>query len=262
VYYYAPGVPYDLNYHNNEGATNYTQLFATDIILLGSLNSCDLDNLPKTFDSLPSTTVNVPFIATLSGEESGDGVVTGLDWGHDGVTSNGLLLDLTCWNVYTKYKSCVNLQRLSELYVSMDMDITSEDESEESIVHDGIIGDDEIMENETRAKFASMNHNGLSILTKNPTTNYDTYKFHYVYPINFDGHLNGTSTVMKKKDGGVRVVDTRDSNYVMYRLGEGKDSKSKIRHKKHFYNGSETNFNFPLYNNSFYIRPSYLSGWI
>lgn len=253
VYYYAPGVPYDLNYHTNEGATNYTQLFATDIILLGSLNNCDLDNLPKTFDSLPSTTVNVPFIATLSGEESGDGVVTGLDWGHDGVTANGLLLDLTCWNIYTKYKSCVNLQRLSELYVSMDMDITSEDDSEESIVHDGIIGNDEIMENETRAKFASMNHNGLSILTKNPTTNYDTYKFHYIYPINFDGHLNGTSTVMNRKSGGVRVVDNRDSNYVMYRLGEGKDSKSKIRHKKHFYNGSETKFNFPLYNNSFYF---------
>lgn len=248
IYYYAPGVPYDINYRSNEGVTNYTQLFATDIILLGSLNSCDLDNLPKTFDSLPSTTVNLPFIATLDGDESGDGVITGLDWGHEGDTSNGLLMDLTCWNIYTRYKSCVNLSRLSELYVTFDMDITSDDDNEPSIRHDGVISDKELVENETRAKFASMNHNGLENLTVNSTTNYNTYKFHYIYPVNFNGHLDGVSLNKTQT-----ITDIRDSNYVMYRLGEGKDSKNNIRHKKHFYNGTENKFNFPLYNNSFYF---------
>ncbi len=269
VYYYAPGVPHDLNYSTQNGVTNYTQLFATDIILLGSLNSCDLDNLPKVFNALPSTTANLPFIATLGDDESGDGVVTGLDWGHDGNTTEGLLIDLTCWEIATVFKSGVNLRRLSELYVSLDMDISSNDETTASIQHDGVIGDKELVDNETRAKFASMNHNGLSNLMKNPTTNYDTYKFHYIYPVGFDGHLNGLSTtngaslsmfealgnIFKKNSNSTTatIMDARDSNYVMYRLGEGKDSKNKIRHKKHFYDGSENNFSFPLYNNSFYF---------
>ena len=252
VYYYAPGIPNDINYRQNTSFTNYNQLFATDIILLGSLNSCDLDNLPKTFDSLPSTTVNIPFIATLKGEESGDGVVTGLDWGYEGYTANGLLMDLDCTNVHTRYKSCVNLSRLSELYVTFDMDITSDDDNDITIQHDGVITKDEIVENETRAKFASLNHNGLTNLIKNPTTNYNTYKFHYIYPVNFDGHLRNVSTIL---DGGESktIIDNRDSNYVMYRLGEGKDSQQYGRHKKHFYQGIDSRFQFPLYNNSFYF---------
>ena len=257
IYYYAPGVPQDMGYLSNEGLTKYTQLFATDIILLGSLNSCDLDNLPKTFDSLPSSTVNLPFIATFESDESGDGVVTGLDWGHNGESTpikyqNGLLMDLTCWDVYTRFKSCVNLSRLSELHVTLDMDMTIDDKSEKNIVHDGLITTDELVDNETRAKFASLNHNGMSILTKNVTTNYDTYKFHYIYPVDFDGHLSVMEQLYTKNSDKF-YNDGYDSNYAMYRLGEGKDSKLYGRHKKHFYNGSENNFSFPLYNNSFYF---------
>ena len=264
VYYYAPGVPYDANYLWNGGPTHYTQLFATDIILLGSLNSCDLDNLPKTFDSLPSSTVNLPFIATFESDESGDGVVTGLDWGHDGDSQSikyrkGLLMDLECWNVYTRFKSCVNVGRLSELHVSLDMDLKNEDNTELPIWADGVITEKELVDHETRAKFASMNHNGLTNLVKNPTTNYDTYKFHYMYPINFDGHLNAVK--YNYVNGLSEWVnhnmysfdDTYDSNYAMYRLGEGKDTSSLGRHKKHFYIGSEAAFRFPLYNNSFYF---------
>lgn len=258
VYYYAPGIPNALDYQTREGLTDYTQLFATDIILLGSLNNCDLDNLPKTFDSLPSSTANLPFIATLNGGETGDGVITGLDWGHNGEKSSfkyseGLLMDLTCWTVYTRYKSCVNLSRLSELYVSLDMDMQTDEESEPSVVHDGMITSEELVENETRAKFASLNHNGLNNLVKNITTNYDTYKFHYIYPISFDGHLGDLKKYQKVKKNKNLLTDTRDSNYVMYRLGEGKDSLNNTRHKKHFYIGNESQFQFPLYNNSFYF---------
>ena len=258
VYYYAPGVPLDTNYLTNNGFANYTQLFATDIILLGSLNNCDLDNLPKTFESLPSTTVNLPFIATFESDESGDGVVTGLDWGHDGAKQaikyqNGLVMDLTCWDVYTRFKSCVNLSRLSELHVTLDMDMTIDDESEESIVHDGLITSKELVEHETRAKFASLNHNGMTNLTKNVTTNYDTYKFHYIYPVNLNGHLDDLKNTYVSNKGRQVFNDFADSNYSMYRLGEGKDSALYGRHKKHFYVGDEKRFAFPLYNNSFYF---------
>ena len=259
IYYYAPGVPHDESYATKSIPVDYTYLFATDIILLGSLNSCDLDNLPQAFNSLPSTTAHVPFITTLDSEEDGGVTVTGLDWGHDGDSKkrdirfdNGLLFDLTCWQVFTLYKSCVNLQRLCELGVREDMDDIKEDKEDGiDIKHDGMITQKEIMDNNTRAIFASLNHNGLTNIRKNVTTNYDTYKFHYIYPTNFDGHLAHIAPTYSSK---YKLNDISDKNYVMYRLGEGKDSPYG-RHVKHFYNFNEKNnlVSFPLYNNSFYF---------
>lgn len=250
VYYYAPGVPLDTDYKSNIGPTNYIQLFSTDIVLLGSLNSCDIDNLPKTFDSLPSTTVNLPFISSISVDDTDNNIITGIDWGEDGDKDNikyqdGLFFDLDCWSIKTRYKSGVNLSRLSELGVTFDMDMISDDPNVKSIKHDGLITEDELVEHETRAKFASLNHNGLKNMVKNVTTNYDTYKFHYIYPVNFDGHLGPVEKIYN-------TPDISDGNYIMYRLGEGKDS-SNGRHKKHFYNDYGNKFNFPLFNNSFYF---------
>lgn len=268
IYYYSPGSPNLLNYKEYKGEVDYTRLYETDIILLGSLNTCDLDNLPQAFVGLPSTTANIPFIASFHEENIDDEniddkssniktFVPGLDWEHEGSGEvpkygKGLLMDLTCWHVYTRFKSCVNLSRMSELDVSPDMDIVSRDPSEKTIYHDGLITNKEIIDNETRAKFASLNHNGLTNLVKNVTTNYDTYKFHYVYPTNFDGHLyrlapDYTNWYVEK------TQDINDNNYVKYRLGEGKDSSLQKLHKKHFYWGNENAFSFPLYNNSFYF---------
>ena len=42
------------------------RLYATDIILLGSLNDYDTDGIPQLFKYLPSTTSNVPPIATIT----------------------------------------------------------------------------------------------------------------------------------------------------------------------------------------------------
>ena len=257
IYYYAPGVPYDESYATKTSPVDYTFLFATDIILLGSLNSCDLDNLPQAFNDLPSSTANVPFISTLNDDENGGITVTGLDWGHDANErdikfDNGLLFDLTCWTVSTLYKSCVNLQRLCEIGVREDMDnIKEEAEEGVEIKHDGMVTRKEIVNNDVRGIFASLNHNGLTNIRKNVTTNYDTYKFHYIYPTNFDGHLNNIAKAYSSK---YTLNDIADKNYVMYRLGEGKDS-AYGRHVKHFYRFDETNnlLSFPLYNNSFYF---------
>ena len=117
IYYYAPGVPTSEDYLNSNSTTPYGQLFATDIVLLGSLNSCDLDNLPRPFLNLPSTTYNDLFIATLSETEESDGVVTGMDWEKSGSASTkynlGLLFDLSCWSVRTRLKTAINLHILS-----------------------------------------------------------------------------------------------------------------------------------------------------
>ena len=267
IYYYSPGSPSSFGYNPTNHYVSYSRLYETDIVLLGSLNACDLDNMPQAFVGLPSSTANLPFIASFTeSTEDTENVdnntnipifVPGLDWEHDGGSTipqygKGVLMDLTCWNVRTRFKSCVNLSRMCELDVTQDMDILSDDESEPTIYHDGMITQYELLNHETRAKFASLNHNGLSILKKNITTNYDTYKMHYIYPTNFDGHLNRIAphyTALYKQ----RTYDISDPNYVNYRLGENRDSSYNKKHKKHFYWGNEKKFSFPLYNNSFYF---------
>lgn len=55
VYYYKP-----CDYDPSTGNTDLVTLFATDIVLLGSLNDCDMHGIPQFFKSLESTTYNMP----------------------------------------------------------------------------------------------------------------------------------------------------------------------------------------------------------
>ena len=55
VYYYKP-CDYDLSTGNSDLVT----LFATDLVLLGSLDSCDIHGIPQFFRTLESTTYNMP----------------------------------------------------------------------------------------------------------------------------------------------------------------------------------------------------------
>lgn len=101
VYYYKP-VDYDISTGNSELVT----LFATDLVLLGSLNECDIHGIPQFFKALESTTYNMPpdllseFYDYVN-EDSPSGVdeddereidlgsriteTTGADWGNLGV---------------------------------------------------------------------------------------------------------------------------------------------------------------------------------
>ena len=267
IYYYVPGAPTSLNYKNEaEYASEYVVMYSTDIILLGSLNECDLDNLPRPFINLPSTTANIPFISTLKTEVEGEDSseegtskrkgtveVTGMDW--LGNVTDGLLMDLTCTNIYTRPKSCINLYRMSELGVSLDAyydDVTPVGGTvggniiySNNRVADGLITRYEIIDNETRAMFASLNHNGLKYKTLNKNTGYDTYKLEYCYPVDFDGHMSNFAYSQTKKMDVV-THDVKDINYVNYRFGTTKDTQSPW----HFYNGAN---NFPVYMNSFYF---------
>lgn len=57
VYYYKAA---STLYTTEEGKSMFGRLFATDIVLLGSLNECDIDGVPQFFKSLESTTYNEP----------------------------------------------------------------------------------------------------------------------------------------------------------------------------------------------------------
>ena len=282
VYYYTPGVPNNDSYKTNSGLTSYIRLYSTDIVLLGSLNECDLDNLPRAFVNLPSTTANVPYIATLKStaaddsdsdstlegttiEEGGTVEVTGMDWTDRGANhkpryGEGLLLDLTCVKVSTKPKSCINLERMSELGVSLDINVeravpeNGRIKYDTTQVADGMITRYEIVDNETRAMFATLNHNGLRKKIKNNSTGYDTYKLAYIYPTDFNGKLDDEArsyTSMLK----VKTRDNADTEYINYRLGRTyyqKENESGNRNiqlsESHFYDKA-----FPLYNNSFFF---------
>ena len=283
VYYYAPGIPNDVSYRNSknnslsedEQLTSYVRLYSTDIILLGSLNSCDLDNYPNVFSNLPSTTANVPFIATIkqstqqeddatyledASAEKGYTEITGMDWLHEGEDGKpkygaGLFIDLACNAVYTKPKSCINVARLSELGVGYDMyseEVYSKNNKLETniILADGMITRYEIVDHETRAMFASLNNNGLKHKIYNPNTGYETYKLRYVYPNDFDGHLDSSArNYTSMMDFKTR--DVKNQDYIDYKFGLNTDLG--IGDKIPYYANDGSKYTFPLFNNSFYF---------
>ena len=72
VYYYTFG-DYDTNsvkkdaYDGSYAIVPYQRLFSTDIVLLGSLNDCDINGVPQFDDMYPSTTCNIPPISPIYG---------------------------------------------------------------------------------------------------------------------------------------------------------------------------------------------------
>ena len=287
IYYYAPGIPNEAYYKEKDDLTSYIRLYSTDIILLGSLNSCDLDNLPNVFTSLPTTTANIPFIATIQqslteeegsvhiqdenaanviegGEQNALVEVTGMDWLHSAEKHKpkygaGLFMDLACNAVYTKPKSCTNLERLCELGVSLDVhmdEVVAKNGilTTNTIFADGMITRYELVDNETRAIFASLNNNGLTKKIYNPNTGYFTYKLRYVYPIDFDGHMKYAYEYTSMMD--IPTYDISDDSYNEFRFGPTyvkKEHKTETL-KKFFYSDEGSNkWTIPVFNNSFYF---------
>ena len=168
----------------------FVRLYATDIILLGNLNEDNIYGIPQFFKSLPSTTANIPPIATVqesltdsdkddsndtisdNGDDSGTTVTTGMDWGHDGDDQtpnykNGLFMDLACTYAGTKAKSCINVERLSEFGVNLDSTYemsyahNSNDLKTGVMDSDGFVSKLELDDLDNRATFATLNHIGF-----------------------------------------------------------------------------------------------------
>lgn len=268
--------------------TKIMVLYATDIILLGNLDPNNIYGIPQFYNCLPSTTVNVPPIASVT-ESSEDGdasdtdedddgvtVTTGMDWGRNGdketpMYKSGLFMDIACAEISTKPKSCINIERLSELGVNLDMSYDTEYRSSNSIntgriEGDGFISKYELDDTDNRAMFATLNHIGFipqpyqdSIKSyetqiKSKNTNYFLNKFKYIYPTDFDGRLS-TPMSLYKKGFAQTEEDKTDEEYLTFRFGaeNGDNDKNSEGRIRHFYNEDSNKLSMPLYNNSFYF---------
>lgn len=146
VYYYK-AVEHDksLPSNNSSNRGEIKLLFATDIVLLGSLNECDMNGIPQFFKTLESSTYNLPsdilftdydFIMTVNKDgtngrvEYGDvtdvvktSEMAGCDWGNPnefGKSDGGLFYSIGCSSIKLNTKSCINLSRICEYGVSLD----------------------------------------------------------------------------------------------------------------------------------------------
>lgn len=234
------------------------RLYTTDIILLGSLNDCDIDGVFQLHTYLPLTSYNMPSILKdiyvaededenttgkrpeggggettasdkdedMATEFSGPIIATGANWGKGAGRNNttdqilgqnnysytrrssGLFLGIDCIESATTNKSCVNVQRVCE--VGVELNITREKyftcddlikrgkiEGEDPlpIAADGYISKDELIDGlEIRQMFATLNHHRLINDNIIEYKGHKTYKFEYHYPTNFDGKLANNDT--------------------------------------------------------------------
>lgn len=114
-------------------------LYATDIVLLGSMNDCDLNGVPKFFNYLKGSTYNMPtdilFTDTeieykfdekgnlLSQDSHKISVSSGCDWGNNneyGYNDGGLFYSIGCSSIKVDTESCINLRRICELGIGQD----------------------------------------------------------------------------------------------------------------------------------------------
>ena len=268
VYYYKP-VEYD-------AVLNEVKLlFASDIILLGSLNDCDLNGVPQFFKSLESTTYKLPSnmlftdnVITQVINEDGtltndlDQVstseMTGNDWGNSnddmcGEPDGGLFYSIGCSTIEMRPKSCINLSRICEFGVSLDetkqipnyQSLKTSDNAYETLVPDGFISRDELYNDDERSMFATLNGNEL--LTKLNTENgLKEYDFRHLYVNNFD---NSLAEVMRNRQ--VRCSGfTYSGNYNLEDFSRG---YYDFRMGKRPYYYDYGDFTLPRYENSFYF---------
>lgn len=212
VYYYNPGC--------KDGDVLY--LLASNVVLLGSMDSCDVDSIPQLAQYLQSTSYNeVPNLVVNdmdpNGEDDesdtaypygdgkgGTGIVetTGWDWGilgarqgGKGSRNGGLFVGIDCTKTKTIGKSCVNASRICELGVSLDETYhLIRGEKDYFIMADGYVGKDSIVDGEARQMFATMNSNNLKLGKIPDNYPFRRYEFKPFYPENFDGIMKKVMT--------------------------------------------------------------------
>lgn len=274
VYYYR-AVEYDptaTQESNTDVKGAIKTLFATDIVLLGSLNDCDSQGIPQFFKELDSSTYNLPSDILFTDNEivnsfddNGNLVdvkytssteMTGCDWGNKnefGKDDGGLFYGIGCSTIEMQTKSCVNLSRICEFGVSLDeskyvpnlKNLSGDENAYDLLIADGFVSHDELYNLDGRSMFATMNGNRLK--TKLNTTNgLREYDFRYLYPESFDGSLE---KIMRDKTG-------RYGNDVNYKNNYNLESASRdyyifrMGNNPYYY---DNEYRFPRYENSFYF---------
>ena len=264
-------------------------LYATDIILLGSMNDCDMNGIPKFYNYLKASTFNLPtdilfsdtefnftadensnWISTTSYKTS---VASGCDWGNKneyGYSDGGLFYGIGCSSIEVNTPSCINLRRICELGVGLDemqyienieTNISSETDQldlgniDYNMRPDGFISYDDIIDFNYRSMFATMNGNHLR--TKmNKNTGVKEYDFRHLYIDNFDGSLYDFMSSRQRGETKANYnknynLETTNNDYLTFRLGD----------KPYYYDGANraggeyqgSMYRFPKYENSFYF---------
>ena len=274
VYYYK-AVEYDAS------IKDVKLLFASDIILLGSLNDCDLNGVPQFFKSLESSTYKLPSNMLFTDNEikisfGPDGKevkgvdqvshteMTGNDWGNSNDDmcngdDGGLFYDIGCSSIEFEPKSCINLSRICEFGVSLDeakqvpnLEVLQTDETGNSsfstLIPDGFISKDELYNDDWRSMFATMNGNELK--TKlNKENGLKEYDFRYLYVDNFDNSLQSEMRNSQRNCGDY----TYRNNYKLEMFSPGYYD-FRMGKKPYFYDAFDGgNGTFPRYENSFYF---------
>lgn len=275
VYYYRaveydPTATKENNSSDIKGAIK--TLFATDIVLLGSLNDCDTQGIPQFFKNLDSSTYNLPSDILFTDNEivnsfdengnlketkyTSSTEMSGCDWGNKnefGKADGGLFYGIGCSTIEMQTKSCVNLSRICEFGVSLDeskyipnlKNLSGDENAYDLLIADGFVSHDELYNIDGRSMFATMNGNRLK--TKLNTANgLMEYDFRYLYPENFDGSLEKIMRDRTSRYGNdVNYknnynLETASRDYYIFRMGNN----------PYYY---DKDCSFPRYENSFYF---------
>lgn len=218
--------------------------FKTDIILLGSMDSYDKNGIPQFFKYLPITTYQKPNAIRLTDPDD-DSIIemSGENWALDRKApdyySSGLFYQLACSDSRTLMlnKTCFNVKRVCELGV--DLDLRYQLENGSYVNTDGLITTDEIVSNDIRAMFATMNDYNttlprLSVIRNNESSMME-YQFLYSYGKEFDGinwgeskSSNQSYTNFRGGSNDIDVTQRKNSFYFYFGLNEGKTAIEKF----------------------------------
>lgn len=282
--YYYKAINYEQPLANANNKDGVVLLFATDIVLLGSLNDCDINGIPQFFKNLESTTYNMPtdilFTDTVIQVDSEGKVVvngnndivyeqfteaTGCDWGNLNSfdecgkmgkdTDSGLFYGIGCSSIELERKSCLNLSRICEYGVSLDEakeitllntidDNPDSEPEEEKLTPDGFVSFDELYNINERSMFATLNGNRLHTRL-NKKNGLKEYDLKYLYTDNFDGLMNG----LMRHSGSCNYtlnhnLEYFSRDYYLFRMGNK---------PFYYYKDNEDNYSLPRYENSFYF---------
>ena len=184
--------------------------------------------------------------------------ISGIDWGYNPFDENyvtsgetnskdtidlrgGHFLEIGCTNSAVNSRSCINLQRICEVGVSISQ--THEYENGELTPPYGFIGKHEILDYDIRRKIAILNSNNLKTKEDEKTT-FLRYDFVPYVTSNFDGAFtqyplddNPTAVTYYK-------VEAKDKSYRKYRFG-GKDAQ--------YLSIVSGGYTIPQYENSYYF---------
>lgn len=197
------------------------KMFATDMINLGSSSDFDWQGTPKIYNSLVSTTYNIPPLTDEIDDVTEEVDVSGFispspfPFGVD----DKLIANISCFSVDTNQNSTSNIKRLCELSIGLDEDRTDE---ENGTPIDRKITNVDIENPFVRGLFTYVNseddNNGVVPLVLIDKNEYDYADENYN---KFRGFTNNGVAVP--------IMQTANSYYFYFGLNAGKTALDKLK---------------------------------